>query len=84
MCEICPKDTFRVDLVGIGCVIYSIAAWEVFDYDYFEKKHWPGPEDLKPADHIMCRKIIKKCWHGKYSGMNALHKDVIRFLGSSN
>jgi serine/threonine protein kinase len=84
MHKICPEDTLRVDLVGIGCVIYSIAAWEVLAYDYFEEQRWPGPEDLKPADDIMCGEIINKCWYGKYNSVNALHDDVIRLLGSGN
>jgi serine/threonine protein kinase len=84
MHEICPEDTLRVDLVGIGCVIYSIAAWEVFDYDYFEEQRWPGAEDLKPTESIMCGEIIEKCWYGKYKSMNVLHVDVIRLLGSPN
>ena len=82
MHKICPKDVLRVDLVGIGCVIYSIAAWEVFDYDYFAEQRWPGSEDFKPTDHIMCGKIIKKCWNGKYSSVKALHDDVISLPGS--
>jgi hypothetical protein len=82
MHKICPKDALRVDLVDIDCVIYSIAAWEVFDYDYFEEQRWPGPEDLKPANDIMCGEIIKKCWYGKYSSMKVLHDDVIELLGS--
>ena len=81
MRKICPKDTLRVDLVGIGCVIYSIAAWDVFNYDYFAEQRWPGPEDLKPTDHIMCGEIIKKCWNGKYSSVEALYDDVINLLG---
>jgi serine/threonine protein kinase len=75
--EACPKDVLRADLVGIGCVIYSIAAWEVFDYYYFASRRWPGPEDFRPTDHIMCGKIIKKCWNGKYKSMKSLHDDII-------
>jgi hypothetical protein len=82
MHEICPEDTLRVDLVGIGCAIYSVAAWEVFNYDYFEEQRWPNPEDLKRTDSIMCGEIIEKCWHGKYKSMKVLHDDVIRLLGS--
>ncbi|PGH10662.1 hypothetical protein AJ79_05376 [Helicocarpus griseus UAMH5409] len=26
----------RVDLLGIDCVMYSVATWQVFEYDYFE------------------------------------------------
>jgi serine/threonine protein kinase len=82
MDKICPKDNLRVDLVGIGCVMYSIAAWEVFDYDYFAEQRWPGPEDVKPTDHIMCGEIIKNCWYGKYCSMNVFHDDVISSLAS--
>lgn len=35
MHSVCPKETLQVDLIGIGCVIYSVASWEVFYYDFF-------------------------------------------------
>jgi hypothetical protein len=79
MRKICPRDTLRVDLVGIGCVIYSIAAWEVFDYDFIEQR-WPSAEDLKPTDHVMSGKIIEKCWDGDYSSVKTLHDEATRLL----
>jgi hypothetical protein len=82
MGQICPRDTLRVDLIGIGCVIYSIAAWEVFDYGYFAEERLPDPEDLKPTGHIMCGRIIKKCWDGDHSSVKAPHDDVINSLES--
>jgi serine/threonine protein kinase len=80
MHEVCPEDVLRVDLTGISCVIYSVAVWEVFDYDHFEEQRWPGAEDLKPTDNILCGEIIKNCWYGKYNCMKVLHDDVVRTL----
>lgn len=81
--KICPRDTLRVDLVGIGCVMYSIAAWEVFDFDFFAEQRWPRAEDLKPTDHVMCGKIIERCWDGSYNSVKTLHDEVISLLESS-
>lgn len=82
MDEACPKDTLGVDFVGIGCVIYSIAAWEVFDYDYFEAQRWPGPEDLRSVDDVLLGEVITKCWYGKYCSMKTFHDDVVGLLQS--
>ncbi|KKZ65929.1 hypothetical protein EMCG_08339 [[Emmonsia] crescens] len=44
----------RVDLLCLGCVIYSIATWQVFMDDYFEKDRWPAPEELPPTSDFLC------------------------------
>ncbi|MCJ1254570.1 hypothetical protein MMC24_002385 [Lignoscripta atroalba] len=80
--EICANDPLsRVDLLGLGCVFYSVAAWKVFSYDYFEKDRWPKPEELPSIDGILCENIIKKCWDEKYSSIKPLYEDVVALLG---
>jgi serine/threonine protein kinase len=78
----CADDPLsRVDLLCLGCVIYSIATWQAFIYDYFEKDRWPMPEELPPTSDIPCGDIIKKCWEDKYSTIASLYEDIIAWLG---
>lgn len=64
---ICADDPLsQVDLLCLGCVISSIATWQVFIYDYFEEDRWPMLEELPPTSGIPCGDIIKKCWDDKY------------------
>ncbi len=72
----------RVDLLGLGCVMYSIAAWQGFMYDYFEENRWPVPEELPPTNDILCGDIIKNCWEDKYSTIASLYQDVTAWLKS--
>jgi serine/threonine protein kinase len=77
----CADDPLsRVDLLCLGCVIYSIASWQVFTYDYFEKDRWPILEELPPTSHIPCGDIIEKCWNDKYSTIASLYEDVVAWL----
>lgn len=75
--EICAKDPLsRVDILGLGCIIYSIAAWRVFYYDYFEHDRWPEPEDLPATSDLLCEDIINRCWKDSYGTMKSLYEDV--------
>lgn len=78
-CAIDPLS--QVDLLCLGCIIYSIATWRVFVYDYFEKNRWPMPEELPSTSDILCGDIIKKCWEDKYSTIASLYEDVTTWLG---
>jgi hypothetical protein len=78
----CADDPLsRIDLLCLGCVIYSIATWQVFIYDYFEKDRWPMPEELPSTSDIPCGDIIEKCWDDKYSTIASLYKDITAWLG---
>lgn len=75
--EICAKDPLsRVDILGLGCIIYSIAAWRVFYYDYFECDRWPEPEELPAATGLLCEDIINKCWRDSYGTIKSLYEDI--------
>lgn len=74
--EICMEDELsQVDLLGLGCIIYSISAWRVFYYDYFEQDHWPKPENLPATSDLLYRSIINRCWRGSYDTMKSLYED---------
>ncbi|PGH16903.1 CAMK/CAMKL protein kinase [Polytolypa hystricis UAMH7299] len=76
---ICAEDPLsRVDILGIGCVMYSIATWTVYSYDYFEKECWPRPEEVPTTDGVMYGKIIDKCWRNEYSTIQSLYEDFQR------
>ncbi|KAF1951656.1 hypothetical protein CC80DRAFT_423959 [Byssothecium circinans] len=78
----CADDPLsRVDLLCLGCVIYSIATCQVFIYDYFEEGRWPMPDELPPTSHIPYGDIIKKRWDDKYSTIASLYEDNIALLG---
>ncbi|EXJ82339.1 serine/threonine protein kinase [Capronia epimyces CBS 606.96] len=74
----CPRDDLRSDLLGIGCVIYSIATWDVFGFDWGEGNRWPGPDQFRPVDNVLFGDVIAKCWTGDYDSMNGLYGDVVR------
>lgn len=65
----------RVDILGIGCTIYSIAAWRAFWYDYFEQDRWPEPEDIPVTTGLLCENVIRKCWSNSYENMQSLYED---------
>lgn len=74
--EICAKDQLsRVDILGIGCIMYSIAAWRVFNYDYFEHGCWPEPENLPATNDLLFGDIINKCWRDSYGTIKSLYED---------
>lgn len=77
MKEICEGDPLsRIDILGLGCIIYSIAAWQVFYYDYYEDERWPGPHDLPPTSGLPFQRIIENCWkEGYYGTMESLYED---------
>lgn len=73
----CADDPLtRVDLLCLGCVLYSIAAWHVFAYDYFEAGGWPTVGELPSTSGVICEGIIRKCWEDKYSTVASLNEDM--------
>lgn len=78
--EICARDPLsRVDILGLGCVFYSIAAWRVFCYDYFEYERWPRMEELPETRGLLCEDIINKCWRDSYGTLGLLFEDCSGF-----
>lgn len=74
---ICADDPLsRVDLLCLGCVMYSIATWQIFFYDYFLEDKWPTPTDLPSSSGILYGEIIQKCWGDKYDTIAMLQEDV--------
>ncbi|KAL2370472.1 serine/threonine protein kinase [Blastomyces gilchristii SLH14081] len=80
--EVCAKDPLsRVDILSLGCIIYSIAAWRVFYYDYFEHDCWPEPENLPATSGLVYDDIINKCWTDSYGTIKSLYEDCNAFSG---
>jgi len=78
---VCADDPLsRVDILYLGCVMYSIAMWRVFAYDYFEKGHWPTREELPSTSDIIFGDIIRKCWENKYGTIASLQDDFTAWL----
>ncbi|KAK2787061.1 hypothetical protein FQN53_005761 [Emmonsiellopsis sp. PD_33] len=70
----------QIEILHLGCVFYSIAAWSEFRYDYFDDKRFPNPDELPSTDGITGGMIIRKCWMGGYASMELLSKDVAASL----
>lgn len=76
---VCTEDPLsRVDLLGIGCVMYSIATWSVYNYDYFEENCWPKPEEVPTTKGVIYREVIDKCWRNEYNNIPELCNDARR------
>lgn len=75
--EVYAQKAFRLDLLGMGCIIYSVSAWEVFDYSYFERGSWPTEEDLPDTHHLMFKEVIEKCWYGAYKNIEDLERGIL-------
>lgn len=79
---ICAEDPLsRVDLLCLGCVMYSIATWQVFFYDYFEMEYWPILGELPSTSDIIYGNLIRKCWEDEYSTIASLHGEVTTLSG---
>lgn len=82
--ETCAKDPLsRVDILGLGFIIYSIAAWRAFHYDYFERDNrWPKPEDLPATSGLLYEDAINKCWKDSYWSIQSLYEDFNAVSGT--
>ncbi|KKZ67921.1 hypothetical protein EMCG_06451 [[Emmonsia] crescens] len=76
MKTICTQDSLsRVDLLGIGCIMYSIATWSVYNYEYFENNRWPSSDEVPATDGVIYQEIIDKCWRNEYNNIQELYED---------
>jgi hypothetical protein len=75
---VCANDPSpTVDLICSGCIIYSIATWQTFSYDYFEER-WLIAEELPPTRDVRFGDSISNCWEDKYATVAvALFEDFI-------
>jgi serine/threonine protein kinase len=73
----CVNDTTpKIEILHLGCILYSIAIWREFKYDYFDTERWPEAGELPATDDIPFASIIQKCWNGEYASMEALQRDM--------
>ena len=73
----CVNDTTpQIEILHLGCILYSIAVWQELTYNYFHTERWPVAGKLPATDDILFASIIKKCWNGEYTSMEALQKDI--------
>lgn len=78
---VCAADPLsRIDLLCLGSIFYSIATWQVFSYDYFEKDRWPTPDELPVVHKVPWGEIIQKCWDNRYDTVASLSRDVSALL----
>lgn len=73
----CINDTTaQVEILHLGCILYSVAIWQELKYDYFNTERWPEAGELPAIDDILFGPILKKCWNKGYVSMEALQKDI--------
>lgn len=68
--------TPQIEILQLGCLLYSIAVWQELKYDYFDTERWPEAEELPAMDDILFASVIRKCWKGEYASMEALQRDI--------
>ncbi|KKZ63261.1 hypothetical protein EMCG_02381 [[Emmonsia] crescens] len=66
----------KIEILHLGCVLYSIAVWSNFRYNYFDQNRWPSADELPKTDGILGGMIIRKCWTRGYASMELLRRDV--------
>jgi serine/threonine protein kinase len=77
MAQFCVNDTTaQIEILHLGCILYSIAAWREFRYNYFDTERWPAAGGLPITDGILFASVIRKCWNGEYASLEELQKDV--------
>lgn len=65
--------TAKVDIFRLGCLIYSVAAWQRYEAESLDlDSHLPPLETLPAIDHLLCANIIRKCWSGAYADIDEL------------
>lgn len=74
--DVSPTEGLKIDLLGIGCVIWSISAWEIFNYDFYDERRWPTSNDLRQTTNVKFGSVIENCWYGKYTSIEDFQNDV--------
>ncbi len=69
--------TAQADIFNLGCVIYSIVAWERYECN-LAMRGWVRPllRDLPNVDRLFFGDVIRKCWSAEYSSMEQLYCDT--------
>ena len=71
--------TAKVDIFQLGCLIYSVAAWQRYEAEPLDlDSHLPPLENLPTIDHLPCANMIRKCWSGAYADINELVTEAKR------
>ncbi|KAL9123461.1 MAG: hypothetical protein Q9217_007098 [Psora testacea] len=91
-CNIFPMDTdinavnengmtAQADIFHLGCLIYSIVKWKIYEYDLF-LHGWTRPllSDLPQTNQLFCGDIIRKCWSAEYSSMDQAYCETHKGL----
>lgn len=69
--------TAKTDIFHLGCLIYSVAAWQRYESDFFDlDSRFPPLNDLPAVDHLPCAEILRKCWTGGYSSVVELRTEA--------
>ncbi|KZF20818.1 hypothetical protein L228DRAFT_284744 [Xylona heveae TC161] len=73
--------TAKVDLFHLGCVIYSIEAWRVYECDLLETGFELPPLNALPSvSGLVFGGIIEKCWTGQYQSTDQLCREASKIL----
>lgn len=71
----------RTDIFHVGCALYSIATWKIFEYNLFDHAMVvPELSDLPDLDGVPFGDIIRNCWMKAYASMEVVVADWKRGL----
>lgn len=77
MANFCANDTTpKIEILQLGCMLYSIAVWQELKYDYYDTQCWPGVADLPSTADVLLSSVIEKCFRGEFASMEALQDCV--------
>lgn len=71
------QSTVATELFHLGCVFYSVAAWDVFNTNY-DHDYPPALDGLPDTHGVLGEEVIIRCWTGRYPSMAALSDDIQR------
>jgi len=74
----CDGLTVKVDLVSLGCVLYSLATGTRFRVDCWSEEEWPT--EFRSTEHLIVGQVIQRCWDRQYSSAEELLEEL-RALG---
>lgn len=69
------RSTPDTEAFYLGCLLYSIAAWEHFDGSY-DHDNPPLLDDLPDTLGVLGEEVIIRCWMGRYPSMAILDEDM--------
>jgi len=66
--------TVKIDLLHLGCVLYSLASATKFQADCASEEEWPSV--FPSTENIAAGQVIRGCWDRRYSSAKEVLEDL--------